>query len=266
LQKIIFITGTDTSVGKTVLTALLLSHFSQSGHSALAIKPFCSGGRADAELLLHLQGDALKLNEINPFYFPDPVAPLVAARKRRRQIPMNHVLRHIQSLDSRLSKIENLTLLIEGAGGLLSPLGEPKNSDRFKVQSSRFKSQRSNYYTALDLINSLNCCVIVVAPNRLGAINHTLLSVRALRASKSQAIRVVLMDINEHPSRKTQHVTRFPSRNPQPATRSNPSIIAELLAPTPLFRIPDLGKNPGKPERIHIFAKKCKKTLAQILA
>lgn len=69
LQQTYFITGTDTGVGKTVLTALLLSHLRQSGCSALAIKPFCSGGRGDAHLLHSLQNDDLTLDQINPFYF-----------------------------------------------------------------------------------------------------------------------------------------------------------------------------------------------------
>lgn len=258
--RTIFITGTDTGVGKTVLTALLLAHLRQTGSRALAIKPFCSGGRADAELLHALQDGDLTLDEINPFHFPEPLAPLVAARTHRRQIRMNQVLGRIDSLvslsskfENRKSKIDNPALLIEGAGGLLAPLGESKSHSQFKVQSWKC-------FTALDLINVINCPVIIVAPNRLGTINHTLLTVRALKSLKPREIKVVLMDINDlSSSRNTQYATRA-------ATRSNPSILTELLAPIPLFRIPNLGKNPGKSERIYTFAKKFKKTLAQILA
>jgi len=258
---IIWITGTDTGVGKTVLTALLLAHLRQIGSSALALKPFCSGGRTDAELLHGLQNDALTLDQINPFYFPEPVAPLVAARKHRREIRMNHVLRHIHSIISRFlrienrkSKIENPTLLIEGVGGLLAPLGEPK--PRFKLQSSRFEAQSAQWYTALNLINALKCRVIVVAPNRLGAINHTLLIIRSLQSVNVRKIKVVLTEVGRPSS----------SRIPHHASRSNPSILTELLFPIPLFHIPNLGRNPGKPEQIHRFAKKLKKTLAEILA
>ena len=260
--RIIFITGTDTGVGKTVLTSLLISHLHQTGSAALAIKSFCSGGRADAELLQALQPDST-LDAINPFYFSEPLAPLIAARNENRQISFDITLHHVRAAMSLLSKIqnpkskiENLTLLIEGAGGLLSPLGEPK--PKFKVQSSRFK-EHSNCYTALDLITALRCQVIVVTPNRLGTLNHTLLTAQALKASKPREIKVVLMNINDHPSsRNTEHAT--------PASRSNPEILAELLSPIPLFRIPYLTKNPSKPEQIHQFAKKLKKTLAQILA
>jgi dethiobiotin synthetase len=265
--RIVFITGTDTGVGKTVLTALLLSHLRQAGARALAIKPFCSGGRGDAELLHTLQNGDLTLDQINPYYFPEPLAPLVAAREHNQQIQIVDVIRHVRSvlshipaIENRKLKIENLVLLIEGAGGLLAPLGESKSHSQFKVQSSGFKVQRSKCFTALDLINATNCSVIVVAPNRLGTINHTLLTVGALKALKPREIKVVLMDINDlSSSRNTQYATRA-------ATRSNPSILTELLSPTPLFRIRNLGKNPGKAEQIHQFAKKFKKTLAQILA
>src|SRR5437899_3668648 len=149
--------------------ALLLSHLRQTGSRALALKPFSSGGRADAELLHSLQNDEPTLDQINPFYFLEPLAPLVAARKQHRQIRIENVVAHIDSALSRLSKIENRkskiensTLLIEGAGGLLAPLGE-----------------RFNFLDLILAISSIQhpatCIeVIVVAPNRLGTINHTL--------------------------------------------------------------------------------------------
>ena len=82
--KIIFITGTDTGVGKTLLTALLLHHLRQTGVHALAMKPFCSGGRADVRLLQSLQRGELSDAEMNPFYFAEPIAPFVAAKKHEK--------------------------------------------------------------------------------------------------------------------------------------------------------------------------------------
>jgi dethiobiotin synthetase len=238
---IVFVTGTDTGVGKTVLTALLLSHLRQSGSGALALKPFCSGGRTDAELLHGLQDDDLSLNEINPFYFPEPIAPLVAARKHRRQIQMNHVLQHIDAvisrflkIENRKSKIENLTLLIEGAGGLLAPLGEG--------------------FTFLDLILALSgnrhrassIRTIIVAPNRLGTINHTLLTADRLRAAKIRRFKVVLMDTSR----------------PDTSSHSNAAVLAELLAPNPVESIPFLGRQALRLTNIG----KNSKRLADILA
>src|SRR5262245_14497872 len=99
-SRILFVTGTDTGVGKTLMTALLLAHLRAHGHNAIALKPFCSGTRDDAELLHSLQVGDLSLNEINPFYFDEPIAPIVAARKHRRRIPLPAVLKHIHSVIS----------------------------------------------------------------------------------------------------------------------------------------------------------------------
>jgi dethiobiotin synthetase len=270
LQKIIFITGTDTGVGKTVLTALLLSHLRQTGACAFALKPFCCGDRADAELLHSLQNGDLTLDEINPFYFPEPVAPLVAARKHNRQIQMGGVLRDIRSVLSRpsaienqKSKIESPTLLIEGAGGLLAPLGERFNLLDLIVTAERGLKSSIQYPAS-------SIQIIVIAANRLGTINHTLLTLHALQACEPREIKVVLVDNDRFSTRNTQHATCSPSRITHHvsrlASRSNPSILTELLAPIPLFHVPYLTQNPSKPAQIEQFSKKYKKTLAQILA
>jgi dethiobiotin synthetase len=198
--RTIFITGTDTGVGKTVLTSLLLARLRAKGCKALAVKPFCSGSRADAVLLRLLQDRVLLLQEINPFYSKEPVAPLVSARKRQHVVTLAVVVDQIQALASRCE-----CLLIEGAGGLLVPLGEG--------------------YTALDLITRLHTEVIVVTRNRLGTLNHTMLTVGALRNAGVHDVRVVMMEL----------------RACDFSVRSNPRILSELLEPTPLFLFPFLG-------------------------
>ena len=100
--RIIFITGTDTGVGKTLLTGLLLHHLRQSGCHALAMKPFCSGSRADAEFLHAVQDGELTLDEINPFFFAEPLAPLVAARE---QPPFRSVCRKFCGGSRRLPAV-----------------------------------------------------------------------------------------------------------------------------------------------------------------
>src|SRR6266481_2819176 len=91
-HKIIFITGTDTGVGKSVLTACLLEYLRQTGVDALAMKPFCSGSRDDVDLLQSIQESRLPDDVINPFYFPEAVAPVVAARKAGLKITLAEVL------------------------------------------------------------------------------------------------------------------------------------------------------------------------------
>src|SRR5579859_28442 len=86
--RIIFVTGTDTGVGKTVLMGLLLAHLRRRGAAAFALKPFCSGSRRDVQLLHALQNRELQAGEINPFYFPEPVAPVASARQPGRGVQL----------------------------------------------------------------------------------------------------------------------------------------------------------------------------------
>src|ERR1700690_1069547 len=96
-----FITGTDTSVGKTVLTALLARHLRERGVNAAALKPVCSGGRADARALRAAMNGALALDEINPWHFPAPLAPLLAARREHRRVRLAEACAHVRAMQRR---------------------------------------------------------------------------------------------------------------------------------------------------------------------
>lgn len=168
IPPLIFITGTDTGAGKTVLTGLLLAHLRRRGVHALAMKPFISGGWEDAKLLGQLQDDELSLAEISPFFFPEPVAPLISARKHRNPVSLDSVLEKITAIKSRCE-----ILLIEGIGGLRVPLGEG--------------------YTVAELIASLQPAVIVAAADRLGVINQSILTGLDLQRIGIKSYTVVLM-------------------------------------------------------------------------
>lgn len=202
-KKIIFITGTDTGVGKTLLTALLLHHLRKTGVRALAMKPFCSGGLGDVKLLQSLQRGELSDAEMNPFYFKEPIAPLIAANKHRRNIRLSEVISHIKHVEKKCD-----CLLIEGSGGLLVPLGKG--------------------FTVADLIKKLDCQVIVVARNRLGTINHTWLTVHALRMvqKRDRELAVVLMA----------------PQKPDFSFFSNQKTLSALLKTIKILKIPFLGK------------------------
>jgi dethiobiotin synthetase len=222
--KIIFVTGTDTGVGKTLLTGLLLHYLRQSGVHALAMKPFCSGSRDDAKLLCAIQDGELRIERVNPFYFRRPLAPLAAARTVRKSVPRGEVLARIRDVESRCER-----LLVEGIGGVLVPLG--KN------------------YTVADLISRLSCEAIVVARNQLGTLNHTLLTVEALRRRGIRSIKVVVMG----------------QQKPDSSASSNALIMQDFLSAIPVFRLEFLGANCMGLEGLKIVQKKNKKTLARIL-
>lgn len=197
LESIYFITGTDTGAGKTVLTALLVKFLRDRGVNAAALKPVGSGGRADARALRAAMDGALPLDEINPWHFRAPLAPLLAARRERKHLHLRTVLAHLRAMERRFD-----VLLVEGAGGLLSPLGENFDSG--------------------DLIAALGATPLVAAPNRLGAVNHVLLTLDALPRHEAAAARVVLVA----------------PQKPDTATRTNPTLLAEFLKGKPIFTLP----------------------------
>ncbi|HWY74158.1 MAG TPA: dethiobiotin synthase [Verrucomicrobiae bacterium] len=201
--RTLFITGTDTGVGKTLFTALLLRHLRESGCHALAMKPFCSGGRADVRLLQSLQPGELTDHEMNPYSFAEPVAPLVAREARRKKIRLGQVVAQIRKTHTKCE-----TLLIEGAGGLMVPLGPG--------------------FTVADLIRKLRSEVVVVARNLLGTINHSLLTVGALKAIGNEPLALILM------SSATRDLS----------SRSNQKVLADLLKPIPVMELPFLGERP----------------------
>ena|SRR5579863_1088064 len=201
-SNIIFITGTDTAVGKTLLTALLLQHLRSQGVHALAMKPFCSGGLGDVRLLQSLQPGELTDDEMNPFYFNEPLAPLIAAIPGRR-IRLENVVEKINAVARKCE-----VLLVEGSGGLLVPLGP-----QFSVR---------------DLIAKLQCHVIVAARNRLGTINHTLLTIGALEqiGVPKRSIQIILMGVAD----------------PDLSAQSNNRLLGRLLPTLRIVSIPYLGR------------------------
>lgn len=166
--SILFITGTDTGVGKTVLAALLTAHLRGQGVRAVALKPVSSGSRNDARILRKAADNVLALEEVNPWHFRAPMAPLAAAHAERKRVRLREVLRHVRRIAGRFDVV-----LVEGAGGLLSPLGED--------------------FDSRDLIVALRARAFVVCPNRLGAVNQTLLVFEALPASLRAAATAVLV-------------------------------------------------------------------------
>jgi dethiobiotin synthetase len=154
-SKVIFITGTDTAVGKTVVTYVLSVLLRSKGHDVGVMKPVqCAG--TDAQFLkkaLKLQDD---LKVINPFYAPEPLSPHLAFRRSKIKFDKRRVGDCLKTLQAR-----HEIILVEGAGGLMVPLTD-------------------TYYNA-DLAADLKAEVIVVARLGLGTINHSLLTINEIK-------------------------------------------------------------------------------------
>ena len=151
-----FITGTDTAVGKTYITRLLIEGLRAAGVDAVGCKPVACGDRDDAEIISAASG-GLAIDAVNPVYFKSALAPYVAGLLENRTVEPAELLAACRNLAATHEMV-----LVEGAGGWEVPVAPG--------------------YRIADLAADLGLPVIVVAANRLGALNHILLTVQAIRA------------------------------------------------------------------------------------
>jgi len=200
VKRTFFITGTDTGVGKTVLTALLTRFLRKKNVAAL--KPVCSGGRDDARVLFVALEGNLSLDEINPWHFRAPIAPTLAARRESKTVKLAQALKSIRAVQSQFE-----ITLVEGAGGLLSPLGED--------------------FDSRNLLQALDAVPVIVCPNRLGAVNQVRLVMAALPEKFQKKARIVLMSPQKSDT----------------ATKTNPLLLAEFFPAKPIFLLPWLEKD-----------------------
>lgn len=166
-----FVTGTDTAVGKTFVSCLLLETLRGEGVDAVGYKPVSSGGREDAEALAAASG-GLELDAVNPIHFEAALAPRVAAMLEGGSCGLERMLEGYRALADR-----HRVVLVEGAGGWETPLAEG--------------------LAISDLALALGLPVILVAANRLGALNHILLSVAAIRGRGLECAGVVLNQLED---------------------------------------------------------------------
>jgi len=164
--KSLFVTATNTDIGKTYTTIKLIELFAKQGLLVGVCKPIETGVKEeplDAKLLLETvqkynsNFKTLTPQDITAYTFPLPAAPFCADIER--------VIK-IETIKHKISQLEKLCdlLIIEGAGGLFVPI--TKN------------------YNMLDLLSSLNTMTLLVTPSKLGCINDTLLSIEALKNRK----------------------------------------------------------------------------------
>jgi dethiobiotin synthetase len=155
-MKAVFVTGTDTGVGKTVVSCALVAAFVRRGLRVAPMKPCETGDGDDALRLIAASGHAWPLTDVSPFRFSLPASPAVAARAEGASVS----LEPIRQAYARLTRDADLAL-VEGAGGLLVPLDEQR--------------------LMADLARALELSVLIVARPSLGTVNHTLLTIEAAR-------------------------------------------------------------------------------------
>lgn len=159
----VFITGTDTGVGKSVASATLLAALNAGGHRAVGMKPVASGcietpqglRNEDAELLIAHSAGAPDYALVNPVALSEAIAPHLAARHAGVEVRLDAIVAAFAALSTNSDFV-----VVEGAGGWMVPL--------------------SNTLTQADLPRALDLPVILVVGLRLGCINHAQLSARAI--------------------------------------------------------------------------------------
>jgi dethiobiotin synthase len=208
-----FITATGTGSGKTILTAALLRALTEQNRRALAAKPVQTGGllsdRSPAnplDLRVYQQANpALYENlgdgAVSPFCFSEPCSPHLAARLDDRPAArVEAIVEHMEILQERCD-----FLLVEGAGGIRVPLNPEE--------------------TMLELALALDMPILVVVDNRLGAINHALLTLECLQKTNATLLGIVV----NHPSRPTAEEEILRQDNPRIIRHfSGVPILAEI--------------------------------------
>jgi dethiobiotin synthetase len=223
MGKGVFVTGTDTGVGKTVVTASLVTLLIREGLDVGVMKPIETGcpnrnGRlvpTDATFLKAVSSSRDAPSLINPYRFSKPLAPLIAAEIDHKKIRIGR----ISSAYKKLRDKHDI-LFVEGAGGLLVPL--------------------TGKLTNLDLILELNLPILLVVGSKLGAVNHTLLTLNWAKENGVKILGVLINRLNPSPGSRKNLVEK-----------TNPGLIGSFT------EVPILGNVPYIPliSKPHLFSK-----------
>ena len=174
-----FITGTDTDVGKTVVTACLATLFKSQGMDVGVMKPIETGvdpecsstANSDAKFLMEITGNTDQEEEVCPCRLKIPASPHQAAQMAGKKIQTSTLLKKFKILQSRHDM-----MLVEGVGGLLVPI--------------------TPSYDISDLAHEIDLPLIIVSRLRIGTLNHTLLTINAAR-QKGLKIKGVILNNQE---------------------------------------------------------------------
>lgn len=203
----LFITGSGTDVGKTLVMRLLIGGLRARGIAVRAIKPVITGfdpaeaAASDSGLILEALGLPLEeraLDQISPWRFHPPISPDMAARRAGTPLDVDEVAEFCRAAD------DGGVLLVEGIGGVMVPLGDQA--------------------TILDLMVRLGLPVLLVTGSYLGTLSHSLTAARAVQASGLVLAAIVVSESLE---------------NPVPLD-DTAAAIGRLMADTPILTLPRL--------------------------
>jgi dethiobiotin synthetase len=220
----LFITGTDTGVGKTRIAASLCRAFAAAGYRVAAMKPVASGcdltpaglRNADALALMGAMTVRAEYAEVNPYAFEPAIAPHIAAREANRLVDLAVLDRSYERL-----RLQSDIIVVEGAGGWLAPIDDT--------------------HTFADLAVRWNLRVVLVVGLRLGCLNHALLTVEAVERRGLELCGWIGNSVDAVFERRAQNVATLRER-----------IAAPCLADIP--HSPDIDANALSTEWLNVVA------------
>jgi dethiobiotin synthetase len=227
MRRAWFVTGTDTGVGKTLVSAALLTALARSGRRVLGMKPVASGcdatphglRAADAAVLTEASNVAADYADVNPYALAAPTAPHLAAAAEGRQIDIGVIHVHYARLTQRADDV-----VVEGVGGWLVPI--------------------SRAQTMADVACALELPVILVVGLRLGCLNHALLTQRAISASGCRLVAWVANTLQADPLEG--YVEALTERLDAPCLGVVPAVSSPALAADHLdLRVLDSNAKPS---------------------
>lgn len=221
-----FITGTDTGVGKTAVSAALIHKLVAEGHRVAGMKPVASGCRdsaqglrnEDAEALLAASSVALEYGLVNPYAFAPAIAPHLAARESGQRIELQRILDCFETIAGECDHV-----VVEGVGGWRVPLGR--------------------VITTEHMAKALDLSVIMVVGMRLGCLSHALLTVEAICNAGMTLAGWVANELDPEMERLEDNIETLVGRIEAPLLGKiprlddpGPALVAAHL------RVPEMGK------------------------
>jgi dethiobiotin synthetase len=222
----IFVTGTDTGVGKTEIATGLLAGFRSRGITAVGMKPVASGCSVadeglraeDAVKLMAAAGVDVAYDDVNPYALVDPIAPHIAAGQSGVEIKVGRIRSAYQTLSDQAERV-----VVEGVGGWRVPLGPA--------------------LALSDLPNALGLPVVLVVGLRLGCLNHSLLTVESIRARGVRLAGWIANEIDPDMLARDENIATLAALIDAPSLGvvprldlPTPQVIAEYLNLEPLLR------------------------------
>lgn len=191
-----FVTGTDTDIGKTLVACALLHAFAAQGKRVVGMKPVAAGcdghdKNDDALRLAAASNVQITYGQVNPYCFPRPVAPHLAARFIGVRINLPRIFESYRELAALADEV-----IAEGAGGFCVPLNECEDG--------------------VDMARQLGLPVILVVGMRLGCLNHALLTARAIAAAGLPLAGWVANCVDGQMSMRDENIAALQQRLPAP--------------------------------------------------